>query len=96
MPDGGRQTQVTEAQFDLFLSVCACICAAGAVLNLAFIGRRGVSAMLLAAAFLVLAGLIWIVKIHASQVLIVVCAILLIALLASDFALRARNRESSR
>ncbi|HVT13256.1 MAG TPA: hypothetical protein VHE55_13405 [Fimbriimonadaceae bacterium] len=70
------------------------ICAFGALLNLLFLKRRGNSAFILSAAFLVMGAILWMIKTHASQTLVTLAGILLAGLLIADIAIRARKQET--
>lgn len=83
---------MNEAQYGLFLSVGTWMCAVGAIFNLFKLKGRGNAALVLSAAFLVMGGLLWMIKTHASQGLIIFGGILLAGLLAADFVIRARQQ----
>lgn len=83
---------MTEAQFNSMLGVGVWICVAGSVLNLILFKKRGTSALLLAGAFLLMAGVLWLMKSQASQALVGVAGTAVAVLLISDFVLRFRKQ----
>jgi hypothetical protein len=87
---------LTDAQYSLFLSVGAYICAAGAILNLVKLKSRGNAALVLSAAFLVLAAELWLIKLHADQIWVTTLGILLALLLIADIALKSRQQDKPR
>lgn len=84
---------MTEAQYNLFLSVAAWLSALGAIFNLLRLKSRGNSALLLSAAFLTMGGLFWLIKSHAAQPLVIGAGILLGAFLIGDFILRSAQQQ---
>jgi hypothetical protein len=87
---------VTEAQYALFLSIGAWICALGSLFNLFKLKNRGTSALLMSSAFLVMGGALWLIKIHANQSLVTAAVAAVVLILIADFVLRARQQEKSR
>jgi hypothetical protein len=87
---------LSEAQYGLFLSVGAYLCAAGAIFNLFKLKKRGNSALILSAAFLVFGAELWLIKINADRNLITTLGILLALLLITDIVLRSRQQEKPR
>jgi hypothetical protein len=84
---------MTEPQFHAFLTVAAWVCAVACILNLLNLKRRGNTALLLSAAYLTMAGILWMVKLGASTALLVLGGIVLLALLLFDFGLRSRHEQ---
>lgn len=87
---------MTEAQYNLFLSMGAWVSAAAALLNLVKLRSRGNSALILSAAFLAMGGLLWMIKIHAPSTLTTVAGVVLAALLVADVIVRSRQQDASR
>ncbi len=87
---------MSDAQYGLFLSASAGLCAIGAVINLLRLKQRGHSALILSTAFLALGALLWIVKSHGAQPVVSLLGILVAALLVADVVVRSRQRERSR
>jgi hypothetical protein len=87
---------MSEPQFHAFLTVCAWICALACALNLLNLKRRGNTAFLLSAAYLTMAGILWMLKLGANTVLIVGGGLLLAALLFLDFGHRSRRQQERR
>ena len=87
---------MTEAQYHLFLTFAAAVAAAGAILNLLRLKKRGNSALLLAAAFVVLGVLLWLVKLNANQTLIGLAGALLVGLLIGDIVVRSKRQDATR
>jgi len=78
-----------------FLTWGSIICLAMAAIWLLRLKAKGVSAWLMAAAFLVLAGLFQAMKTEASRGIIIALGVLLACLLIADIGVRSARREGS-
>lgn len=79
-------------QFDQFLNFASILCVVMAVVNALLYKRRGVNALLLAGAFLALAGTLRLLLIGASNMVVGAAAFVLVALLVADFLLRSQKQ----
>jgi len=87
---------LNEGEYGLFLSIAACVCALGALLNLARLRARGSSALIMSAAFLVFGALLWMIRVQAEQNLITVAGAAVALLLVADVVVRSRHRGKPR
>lgn len=87
---------MTDAQYNLFLSIGAWVCALGAIFNLFKLKSRGNSAFLLSAAFLALGAILWMVRIRANESIITIIGVVLVVLLVADVILRSRQQDKLR
>lgn len=87
---------MTPDTFDRILIGFAIVCAVMAVVNLFLIRRRGVSAGLLALAFLGLAATIFLYRLGFSQPIVIGSGVVVFLLLLGDFVLRAPNQTRRR
>ena len=83
-----------DIQIDPFLMVGAIICAVMAVLNGFRYKSRGVSAYILAVAFLDLGATMLLLRSRAPQVYIILGIALLIVLLGADLAARSAHQSN--
>jgi hypothetical protein len=84
--------QVTASEFGLFLNAAMLICAAMAVASLFRARSRGVAAYLMAAAFLGLGGVLYLVRIEAPPVFVLLGCGAVASLLFAEFGLRAAKQ----
>lgn len=78
----------------LFYDVFVMICAAMALVNLARLKSRGISAVLLAAAFLVFGATVFAYSSAMPTPVIAVGGVIVFALLAADMFFKVRNHQS--
>ncbi len=81
---------------DTYIYACIAVCVVGALLNIAMYKRRGVSALLLASAFVLLGGCLEMYRAHAPQPLIVIGGVGVWALLMVDLYLKAKKQKVRR
>lgn len=82
---------MTDAEFDLFLTGAAGICAFGAVVALLRVRSRGIAALMLSGAFLGLGAVMWMLKSGAPQGAVVAGAVVTGILLIGDFVVRSQQ-----
>lgn len=87
---------MTRGELDLFLSVVAALCGGMSVLNIVLVKRRGTTALVLSAAFLVLGFSIFAYRSQGVSTGVIAGGVIVIALLIVDFVLRAGNAERKR
>jgi hypothetical protein len=80
---------MTELDPGLFLLVGSLICAVMTVVSLLRHKKRGVSAYIMATAFVVLGGTMLLLKVEAPMPYLITGCILLVLLLGADFAARS-------
>jgi hypothetical protein len=85
---------MNAADLDPFLNAGMGICGAMAVISAFRHKSRGVSAFIMAGAFVVLGLGMLMVKLRASVALLIATGIVLILLLGIDFAARSAHREN--
>jgi len=87
---------LNEGQYRLFLSLAACTCAVGAMFNLLRLKSRGNSALILSAAFVVMGGLLWMIRTGAEPFLTTLAGGAVAVLLVADVVVRCRHRDKRR
>jgi len=92
----GEEFFLTEGEYSLFLNLGAWVCALGAGFNLFKLKSRGNAAFILSTAFIVMGGLLLLIRVHADQKFISVGAVALASLLVADVIVRSRTRERQR
>ena len=80
--------------FDGFLLGVSGVCALGTLLNLAFVRKRGLSAILMALSFLFFGFAVTTYRLGFSIVLVVALAVLVFACLVADFVVRLSKPRS--
>jgi len=84
---------VNGDQFDQYLVGAVVICGAGAVLNLFQIKRRGISAILVAVAFVILGGTLFLLHDHIAAPLVYLGGSAVFLLLLADAIMRLGKRR---
>ena len=82
---------MNEQQYGVFLYGGAAVCAAGCLLNLIRIKGRGNSALMLALAFLMMGGVLLLLRARADQIWVTIAGVAVAALLVGDFLLRSKT-----
>ena len=85
---------MTGAELEPFLVIGSLICAAMAVISSLRHKSRGLSAYIMAAAFLVLGTTMLLLRAGASQWMLVTGCVVLVLLLIADFAVRSAHNST--
>ena len=85
---------MTPEVFDGFLLGAIGVCAAGALLNLAMVKKRGLNAILMAISFLLLGLAVTMYRIGAPSFVVAGVGVLFFGTLIAEFLIRAKNQGS--